>query len=87
MVVSDADAALTAVVEKLYAGKTGVEAKATMGSWKSEKVAVVTSGDDVTLAVDIPGLFGNVGLTKLFAIPAATLPLARCAPAGDDLLR
>jgi Eco57I restriction-modification methylase len=25
------------------------------------------------LAVDIPGLFGNVGLTKLFPIPAATL--------------
>ena len=26
-----------------------VEAKATVGTWKSEKVAVVTSGDDVTL--------------------------------------
>ena len=51
VVVSGGDAALKALVEKLYAGKTGVEAKATVGTWKSEKVAVVTSGDDVTLAV------------------------------------
>lgn len=51
VVVSGADAKLTALVEKLYAGKTGVAAKATTGTWKSEKVAVVTAGDDVTLAV------------------------------------
>ncbi len=51
VVVSGADAGLAAVVSRLYAGRTGVEAKATVGTWKSEKVAVVTSGDDVTLAV------------------------------------
>ncbi len=51
IVVEGADAALTAAVAKVYAGKTGIEAKATLGSWKKEKVAVVTSGDDVTLAV------------------------------------
>ena len=51
VVVTGADAKLTAVIENLYAGKTGVAAKASVGTWKSEKVAVVTSGDDVTLAV------------------------------------
>ena len=51
VIVSGADAKLTAVIEDLYAGKTGVAAKASVGTWKSEKVAVVTSGDDVTLAV------------------------------------
>ena len=51
VVVTGADAKLTAVVEKLYAGRTGIAAKATTGTWKSEKVAVVTAGDDVTLAV------------------------------------
>ena len=35
----------------------GSKATATMGTWKSEKVAVVTAGDDVTLAVgpDVEG--------------------------------
>jgi polyisoprenyl-teichoic acid--peptidoglycan teichoic acid transferase len=51
VVVSGADAGLTALVQDLYAGKTGVAAKATTGTWKSEKVAVVTAGEDVTLAV------------------------------------
>lgn len=51
VVVRGADAGLAALVQKLYAGKTGVTAKATTGTWKSEKVAVVTAGDDVTLAV------------------------------------
>ncbi len=51
VVVDGADAALTAVVADVYAGKTGIEAKATLGTWKKEQVAVVTSGDDVTLAV------------------------------------
>jgi len=51
VVVRGADARLAALVEKLYAGKTGVTARATTGTWKSEKVAVVTAGDDVTLAV------------------------------------
>lgn len=51
VVVDGADAALTAAVAKVYAGKTGVEATATLGTWMKEKVAVVTSGDDVTLAV------------------------------------
>ena len=41
VVVSGADARLAAVVEKVYAGKTGVTAKATTGTWKGEKVAVV----------------------------------------------
>jgi LCP family protein required for cell wall assembly len=51
VVVTGADAGLAAVVEKLYAGRTGVKAEATVGTWKKEKVAVVTAGDDVTLAV------------------------------------
>ena len=51
VVVHGADAPLAALVQKLYAGKSGVEATATMGAWKSEKVAVVTAGDDLTLAV------------------------------------
>ena len=51
VVVTGADAGLTAVVEKVYAGKSGISAKAATGTWKGEKVAVVTAGDDVTLAV------------------------------------
>ncbi len=51
VVVSGADAKLTAVLEKLYAGRTGVKAKASVGTWGKEKVAVVTAGKDVTLAV------------------------------------
>lgn len=51
VVVRGADARLVGLIEKLYAGKTGVTAKADVGTWKSEKVAVVTVGDDVTLAV------------------------------------
>ena len=51
VVVRGADAPLAALVQKLYAGKSGVEATATVGTWKSEQVAVVTAGDDVTLAV------------------------------------
>src|SRR6478735_2021048 len=51
VVVRGADARLAALVQKVYAGKSGVTARATMGTWKSEKVAVVTAGDDVTLAV------------------------------------
>jgi LCP family protein required for cell wall assembly len=51
VVVRGADAPLAALVRKVYAGKKGVKATATMGTWKSEKVAVVTAGDDVTLAV------------------------------------
>ncbi|MBT9254925.1 LCP family protein [Phycicoccus sp. MAQZ13P-2] len=49
--VEGADAALTKAVAAVYAGCTGVEAKASLGTWGKEKVAVVTSGDDVTLAV------------------------------------
>lgn len=51
VVVRGADASLATLVRKLYAGKTGVEATATTGTWKTEQVAVVTAGDDVTLAV------------------------------------
>lgn len=51
MVVAGADSKLTALVGELSAGKTGVAARATTGTWKAEKVAVVTAGDDVTLAV------------------------------------
>ena len=51
VVVRGADARLAALVQKVYSGKSGVTATATMGTWKSEKVAVVTAGDDVTLAV------------------------------------
>ncbi|GGL33278.1 LCP family protein [Phycicoccus endophyticus] len=49
--VKGADAALTRAVAKVYAGKTGVTATAHLGTWKRKKVAVVTSGKDVTLAV------------------------------------
>lgn len=49
VVVSGADARLTALVEKVYAGRSGVRAKASVGSWGKDTVAVVTSGDDVTL--------------------------------------
>lgn len=49
--VRGADATLTAAVAKVYRGKTGIEAKASIGTWGREKVAVVTSGKDVTLAV------------------------------------
>jgi hypothetical protein len=51
VVVHGADAPLAALMQKLYAGKSGVEATATMGTWASEKIAVVSAGDDVTLAV------------------------------------
>lgn len=51
VVVSGADATLTAAVAKVYAGRTGIQAKATLGTWGKESVAVVTSGQDVTLAV------------------------------------
>ncbi|QKE82687.1 LCP family protein [Arthrobacter sp. NEB 688] len=51
LTVEGADAALTKAVAAVYEGRTGVEAKASLGTWGKEKVAVVTSGDDVTLAV------------------------------------
>ncbi|MGL5929794.1 MAG: LCP family protein [Dermatophilaceae bacterium] len=51
VVVRGGDAALTALLTKVYAGRSGVVATATVGTWKREKVAVVTAGDDVTLAV------------------------------------
>jgi LCP family protein required for cell wall assembly len=49
--VRGADARLAAIVQKLYAGRSGITAKASTGSWKGERVAVVTAGNDVTLAV------------------------------------
>ena len=49
--VEGADARLTAAVAKVYRGRTGIEAKAALGRWGKERVAVVTAGDDVTLAV------------------------------------
>ncbi len=51
VVVEGADDALTAAVAKVYQGQSGIRATAKLGSWGKEKVAVVTSGDDVTLAV------------------------------------
>lgn len=51
VVVAGGDAALTALVEEVYAGRTGVQGVATVGTWGEEQVAVVTVGDDVTLAV------------------------------------
>ncbi|MBM6403166.1 LCP family protein [Phycicoccus sp. CSK15P-2] len=51
VVVEGADEQLTAAVAEVYEGKTGITAEAHLGTWKKEKVAVVTSGDDVTLAV------------------------------------
>lgn len=49
--IDGADDKLTAAVAKVYKGRTGVEADLSVGTWGKEKVAVVTSGDDVTLAV------------------------------------
>ncbi len=49
--IKNADKKLTAAVAKVYQGKTGVKGEASLGTWGKEKVAVVTSGDDVTLAV------------------------------------
>ena len=49
--IKNADKKLTAAVAKVYEGETGVKGEASLGTWGKEKVAVVTSGDDVTLAV------------------------------------
>ncbi len=51
VVVTGADAALTAAVATVYRGRQGIEAQASLGSWQKEKVAVVTYEDDVTLLV------------------------------------
>ncbi|MEP7332623.1 MAG: LCP family protein [Terracoccus sp.] len=49
--LSGAPAALTAVIAKRYGGMVPPEASATTGTWFGAPVAVVTAGDDVTLAV------------------------------------
>ncbi len=49
--VSGAPAALTAVIAKRYGGTVPPKASATTGTWFGTPVAVVTAGDDVTLAV------------------------------------
>ncbi len=49
VVVQHGNAALTAAVAKLYRGRRGITAEAHVGTWKKEKVAVVTYEDDVTL--------------------------------------
>lgn len=49
--LAGAPAALAAVVAKHYSGKVPAEASATTGTWFGTPVAVVTAGDDVTLAV------------------------------------
>lgn len=50
--VRGGDAALTAAVQKVYAAATApVDATASLGTWKGERVAVVTAGKDTTLLV------------------------------------
>ncbi|OFE15801.1 hypothetical protein BA895_04560 [Humibacillus sp. DSM 29435] len=49
--VSGAPAALTALVAKRYGGTVPTKASAKTGTWFGTPVAVVTAGDDVTLAV------------------------------------
>ncbi|MEO6996821.1 MAG: LCP family protein [Terracoccus sp.] len=49
--VAGAPTALTALVAKRYGGKVPATASATTGTWFGTPVAVVTAGDDVTLAV------------------------------------
>lgn len=51
VVVDGGNAALTAAVAEVYEGETGIDAKAHLGTWKKERVAVVTHEDDVTLLV------------------------------------
>ena len=51
VVVDGANARLTAAVAEVYEGETGIEAQAHLGTWKKQRVAVVTHDDDVTLAV------------------------------------
>ncbi len=48
--ISGAPAALEKVVARKY-GSESVEGRATTGTWRGERVAVVTADDDVTLAV------------------------------------
>jgi hypothetical protein len=51
VVVTGGDAALTAAVRTVYAGRSGVAATATTGRWAGTDVAVVTVAGDVTLLV------------------------------------
>jgi polyisoprenyl-teichoic acid--peptidoglycan teichoic acid transferase len=51
VVVDGGNAALTRAVAEVYEGETGIEATAHLGTWKKERVAVVTYDDDVTLLV------------------------------------
>ena len=51
VVVEGAGAKLTAAVAEVYDGESGIEAEAHLGTWKKQKVAVVTAGKDVTLLV------------------------------------
>ena len=55
--ISGAPAALTTAVASKYAGRS-VTGRAQTGSWRGEKVAVVTAEDDVTLAVQPRGRQG-----------------------------
>lgn len=55
--VTGAPAALTSAVAKKY-GSATLRGKASLGTWRGSKVAVVTAGDDVTLAVQPKGRQG-----------------------------
>jgi LCP family protein required for cell wall assembly len=52
--VTGAPAALETVIRRKYAGRTGIRATAAVGRWKGQQVAVVTAGQDVTLAATAP---------------------------------
>lgn len=52
---------MEAALRAVYAGRSGVEGKATVGTWKGEKLAVVTSDDDATLLVGKGSAWSVVG--------------------------
>ncbi|GEQ12682.1 hypothetical protein KLO01_07290 [Knoellia locipacati] len=61
MTLEGGDAAMEAVLASVYAGRPAVEGSATVGTWKGEKVAVVTSSDDATLLVGAGSAWSVVG--------------------------
>lgn len=55
------DEALAAAVREVYAGRSGVRATATTGTWEGTAVAVATAGPDATLLVRAAGGWETVG--------------------------
>lgn len=53
--------AMEAVIGSVYAGRASVEGVASVGTWKGQQVAVVTSGSDATLLVAAGARWSVVG--------------------------